>query len=175
MLYCVSHLPDTVTVKIQVAAFPDGSLKVYVTWVVPRGKLSPGERLDVTVTVPPESSTADGSVQVAGADVAPAGAVTDTPAGQSLTTGGVVSTWPPATWITQKFTKLTPHKHWQCRIFNSYITVQEKFDKFWKEGTSHSTVQIDLAVVFQKLVHWAQHWSIFTLTISKINLGFRAH
>ena len=50
----------------------------------------------MTVTVPPESSTADGSVQVAGADVAPAGAVTDTPAGQSLTTGGVLSTGPPS-------------------------------------------------------------------------------
>ena len=63
------------TAKRQKARFPAGSVNMYSTLVTPTVNLSPGERSDVLVTVPPELSVAVGGVQVTSTDVAPPGAV----------------------------------------------------------------------------------------------------
>ena len=88
-LICV-HSPDTVTLNPQVAVFPDGSAKLYVTKVVPTGNDDPGVWLFTNLL---ESSDAVGSSHVTMVTVAcPVATVTEISAGQLLITGGVVST-----------------------------------------------------------------------------------
>lgn len=87
---CACSLPSkTMTSNVQEAWLPDGSLKVYVTEVAPRGNVDGGS-VDWGITMP-ELSVA----VAAGADtcalVAPAKAVIVMVDGQ-LTTGGTVST-----------------------------------------------------------------------------------
>jgi hypothetical protein len=81
-------LSCTITSKLQVAVFPEGSVAVYVTVVLPRSNELLGEWLLVIVRV--QLSVAVGSVQVTVAlQFAPAVVVMLT--GQPLKTGGVTS------------------------------------------------------------------------------------
>ena len=80
------------TVKRQNARFPDGSVNIYSTGVLPTAYVWPGMRSDVRVTIPPELSLAVGSVQVTMAELAPFPAVLGTPlVGHLLITGAMVS------------------------------------------------------------------------------------
>ena len=83
-------IPATVTENEQTAEFPESSVNVYVTTVVPTGNESSGEDVDVNVTLP-ESSVAEGSVHVT--VIAAPSAVVSTlmSPGQSDMTGGVLS------------------------------------------------------------------------------------
>lgn len=82
---------ETTTSNWQTATFPDGSLKVYVTVVVPTRNESPGLCEDVTTTTPPDESVADGTVHVAAALLDPTLACALACAGQLEITGGVLS------------------------------------------------------------------------------------
>jgi hypothetical protein len=82
----------TVTVKLQVEVLPALSLAMYVTVVVPTGKVSPGLWLLVRVGVP-QSSVAVGGVQVTTWShvVRPTPVPTVILPGHPEITGGVVS------------------------------------------------------------------------------------
>ncbi len=81
----------TVTVNVSWAVFPDGSVKVYVTWVLPTGKNELGELvLEVKVAVP-ELSVAEGSSQLTMAPFWVIEMVTVISSKGEIT-GGVVST-----------------------------------------------------------------------------------
>ena len=77
MVYLANKIPpSTVTSKVTATVFPDGSVKMYVTGVVPTGKNELGAwDLETRVTVP-ESSAAVGSSQLTVVPVEPGGAVT---------------------------------------------------------------------------------------------------
>jgi hypothetical protein len=83
-----------VTLKVPVATFPVLSLAVTVTVVVPTGKVLPLAGEYVSVGVPPRLSVALAPLNVTLAPLADV-ALTLTAAGTD-TTGGVVSTNPPA-------------------------------------------------------------------------------
>ena len=77
------------------AAFPDPSVNVYVTSVVPTGKESPGLCVESGLGVAPESSVAVGTCQVAIPVFAVAATCTNTPCtGHPEMTGGVRSPVP---------------------------------------------------------------------------------
>ena len=56
-------LSSTVTLKEHVAVFPDTSVAVYVTTVVPSGNTVPGFLVVVSVVVPAQLSDRIGAVQ----------------------------------------------------------------------------------------------------------------
>ena len=62
-----------------------------MTCVRPTGKVSPGLLVEVTITFPPELSTAEGGFQVTETPVVPNGTVTEMSIGQSLMTGPLLS------------------------------------------------------------------------------------
>lgn len=80
--------------KKHVAIFPDGSVKMYVTTVVPAAKDDPGTCDLVTVGVTFESSVAVGSSQFAMATVCPGGTGIIILFGQFMISGGVLSDGP---------------------------------------------------------------------------------
>ena len=91
VLYNIS-LPVTVTVNRQVAWLPLASWNVYVTWVVPRGKLLNGACDLSTVGLSPELSVAVGSGHVTVVVVEPGATGMLMLPGQLLITGAIVST-----------------------------------------------------------------------------------
>ena len=80
----------TLTLNVLVTEFPAGSVKVYVTGVVPGGKELPGCLLVVGKTVP-ELSVTTGVSQGTFALVVPNGTVTVTSSGKLKITGSIVS------------------------------------------------------------------------------------
>ncbi len=104
-----------VTGKEQVALFPDASVNVYVTVVVPIEKLCPGLWVLDRVGMTPELSVADGMFHVAMALVAVLlAAWLVTPVGQLEMTGGVISTTGPVPAVNKTFDKT---KHISLIIF----------------------------------------------------------
>ena len=80
------------TLNEQTAEFPEPSVKVYETVVVPTPKASPGELVLVTVGATPELSVAVGEVHVTEAPVDPVATETLMSEGHPLMTGAVLST-----------------------------------------------------------------------------------
>jgi hypothetical protein len=78
----------TVTVNVQTAVFPDGSVAVQVTVVVPGGKADPDAGEQATVTL--QLSLAAGSCQLTIALAPPEGIVTKIFSGHVIV-GGVLS------------------------------------------------------------------------------------
>ena len=79
-------IPFTVMSKVQLSVFPEPSVDVKVTEVVPIGKLSPGLSIVVSVWLP-ELSVAVGSVQVTLAVAIPASVFTVWLDGHPVITG----------------------------------------------------------------------------------------
>ncbi len=94
---CVSPgrcpLPAFTTTKNEHdAELPETSVKVYVTLVIPTGKLLPGKKLLVRAGSKPESSVAVGTIHEATAPVSPGATETTTLfIGQPVISGGVTS------------------------------------------------------------------------------------
>ena len=80
----------TLTVKVWVTVLPDGSVKVYVTGVLPTGKVLPDGREGFWEELP-ELSVDVGSSQFTVVSKVPKGTVTVTSCGKLVTTGGTVS------------------------------------------------------------------------------------
>jgi hypothetical protein len=81
----------TLTSKVQVDTFPDSSVAVYTTVVVPMGKVSPGSCDDTRVTNP-QLSVAIGAVQVATASHSSSATSSISATGQPEITGSTSST-----------------------------------------------------------------------------------
>lgn len=80
-----------VTSNMHCAEFPALSVKVYVTWVVPTGKRSPGLWVWNVVTCPPVLSVAVGSTQEIDRVGDPNGTLRIIELGHPLTIGGMGS------------------------------------------------------------------------------------
>jgi hypothetical protein len=86
----LSGIAIMLTLKVRVTVFPAGSVKVYVTGVVPTGKVVPGSKLVLTLTVP-ELSVTVGIGQSTTELVVPKGTVIEMSLGKVCTDGGSVS------------------------------------------------------------------------------------
>ncbi len=89
-----AYLPLTNTLKRQMALFPEPSLNVSVTVVVPILNRLPGEWLASSCTLAPELSVAVGLIQVTAVELAPSGASAMIVDGHPEITGGMVSIFP---------------------------------------------------------------------------------